>query len=800
MNYELFTELTKLSRPEQSPLDFINCLFNPIDNEYLFDFTAGLTTSTFHLYYTTKKYKRSLPRNIKSIIQQHPSWKLPAQHSESLHTNLQDLYIKYLPDCVYPKDDMEAYSNLVRFCCTGDYRCYNPELHFPTCSFAKASAKSDRFVGRCDELSAISTLLNKKKKLCISGTTGIGKTFLAKNWLYLHKKDFSDIAYIQYTSSFESSLHASKEKTKDKQKCYTDILKHMSPDALLIIDNMNGTTDTLKHDLHTIFSLPFYVIIITRNTSLAPTDCTLHLQPLPPEDLMSFFSETKIKSSVLLNLIDAVNANTLMLSIISKAWAKQNYSQSFINSIIETKKLDSSGNNQKFKILYTRCELTYLGHIKKIVRSFFPKKKSNNKLLPLNFVSCIPNSEINIKIFLKIVDKDIDWFNQMLELGVFSTLTPTTFFMPQLIADSFYFDAFNTFSFRGKKPSYKDYISKIISYLTQSESVIYEQDISYVLYKFILRFSPFVKEVHNKGQITLSSEQQTWCSFIYASIKYMQSFDMIELANDLLKKLVDTSSELLYENIIYPVNCLNFFNSWISGSTSGMKALLSYEEGNFYGKNPSADFANFITCILLDKLILDYMHGEEYTSNDNYLYHYNLMLSSLEISFLSKDKCNYYQNIYHLLSEPADTYAELKKLIDTYFNSLQHTSDLHIKLYGFCVGIHAYRNCIRFMLSENKCTINQINTLETDLAITMHTIYPITNNATLLPQLDFQMALVAYIDYFSILSLKFDVALTADACLRMLVQKAPYLTDIEKNVVINAFHQNISDYNEYLIP
>ena len=104
------------------------------------------------------------------------------------------------------------------------------------------------------------------------------------------------------------------------------------------------------------------------------------------------------------------------------------------------------------------------------------------------------------------------------------------------------------------------------------------------------------------------------------------------------------------------------------------------------------------------------------------------------------------------------------------------------------------------MLSENKCTINQINTLETDLAITMHTIYPITNNATLLPQLDFQMALVAYIDYFSILSLKFDVALTADACLRMLVQKAPYLTDIEKNAVINAFHQNISDYNEYLIP
>ena len=108
----------------------------------------------------------------------------------------------------------------------------------------------------------------------------------------------------------------------------------MSPDSLLIIDDMNGITDSLKQDLQDIFSLPFYVIVITRNANLAPNDCTLNLQPLSPKDLMSFFPETKITRSVLSSLINAVNSNTFMLSLISKAWAKQNYSESFIKSFI----------------------------------------------------------------------------------------------------------------------------------------------------------------------------------------------------------------------------------------------------------------------------------------------------------------------------------------------------------------------------------------------------------------------------------------------------------------------------------
>ena len=266
---------------------------------------------------------------------------------------------------------------------------------------------------------------------------------------------------------------------------------------------------------------------------------------------------------------------------------------------------------------------------------------------------------------------------------------------------------------------------------------------------------------------------------------------MIELANDLLKKLTNTTSDLLYENVIFPVNCLNFFNSWITGSTSGMKNLFSDGEKIFYNKNSFEDYMSYIICTILDKLILDYMHSEEYTASNEYLSHYNMMLSSLYSTFLTKDRYNYYQNIYHLLSDPSTTYAELKKLIDDYFNSLQDYSDLHVKLHGFCVGVHAYYNFIRTMWSESNCTIKQIDLLEMDLTIAMHTVHSITNNATLLPQPDFQMALAAYIDYFHILSLKFDVTSTADACIHMLVQKAPYLTVFERNNTINVFHQNI---------
>ena len=797
MNCTLFSDILKtfnsaLPVLEQSPYDFfIKHFLSPIDDSEVYDFAAGLTTSNFSLYYTNKSYKRPLPKRITPAIQRHLSWDLPVAISSKIHERLQFLYATYLPDCLYPQDDTETYSNLVRLCCTGDHHCYDPDLHFPTCYFAKFSAKSDKFIGRHDELSTLSTILNTKKKLCISGDIGIGKTFLVKNWLYFHKDDFSNIAYLRYVSSFESSLQTLKIKNS-KQSFHTDSIKKMSPDSLLIIDDMNGITDSLKQDLQDIFSLPFYVIVITRNANLAPNDCTLNLQPLSPEDLMSFFPETKITHSVLSSLINAVNANTFMLSLISKAWAKQIYSESFIKSIMETEKPTFSKSGQKFKILYTGRELTYLGHIREIMHSFFYKDiLTIDNLSPLNFVSCIPNSEINITFFLRLVGKDIKWFHQMLELGVLSQLTPTTFFMPQLVADAFYFDAYNTFSFSEYCP-YINYISNILC-STSSDSPAYEQDISYVLYKFILRFSPFIKVSHNKGQQTLSSEQQTWCNFIYSSVKYMQSLDMIGLANDLLKNITNTSSDLLYENVIYPVNRLNFFNSWILGSTSGMKNWLSDMEKFFHGRIPSEDDSNYIICILLDKLILDYIHCEEYTS-DRFLTHYNLMLSSLKSTFLTKDRYNYYQNIYLLLSTPATTYTEHKKLIDNYFNSLQHYSDIHIKLHGFCFGIHMYHSFILALLwSGNKCTSNQISLLERDLTIAMYTVRSITDNATLLPQLDFQMVLVAYIDYFHILSLKFDVASTADACIHMLLQKAPYLTAFEKN---DTLYQNIFEFFE----
>lgn len=795
MNYKLFTNLYELfskslpltvnSKYEFFYTYILSVLADTTAQPFIENF-ANFNTSSYLL---DASYSRKLPRKITVAIHRHPSWELPSATSQELHRKLQILYTNFLPDYAYPQSDNEAYSNLVRLCCTGDHHCYDPDLHFPTCSFAKSSAKSDKFIGRHDELTTLSTILNTKKKLCISGDIGIGKTFLVKNWLYLHKNDFSDIAYIHYVSSFESSLQTLKSKDT-KQSFHTDSIKKMSPDSLLIIDDMNGTTDSLKQDLQDISSLSFYVIVITRNANLAPNDCTLNLQPLSPEYLMSFFPETKITRSVLSSLINAVNSNTFMLSLVSKAWAKQNYSESFIKSIMKAEKPTFSKSGQKFKLLYTGRELTYLGHIREIIHSFFYKDiLTIDNLSPLNFVSCIPNSEINITFFLKLVGKDIKWFHQMIALGVFSQLTPTTFFMPQLVADAFYFDAYNTFSFNEYCP-YINYISNILC-STSFESPAYEQDISYVLYKFILRFSPFIRVSHNKAQQTISSEQQNWCNFIYASVRYMQSLDMIGLANDLLKNLINTSSDLLYENVIYPVNCLNFFNSWILGSTSGMKNLFSDGEKIFYNKNSFEDYMSYIICTILDELILDYMHSEKYTANDEYLSHYNMMLSSLYSTFLTKDRYNYYQNIYHLLSDPSTTYAELKKLIDDYFNSLQDYSDLHVKLHGFCFGIHMYRNFLLAMWAGNKCTPNQINLLEMELATAMHTIHSITNNATLLPQLDFQMAFAAYSDYFRILFLKFDVTSTADACIHMLLQKAPYLTAFEKNSTINVFHQNI---------
>ena len=58
------------------------------------------------------------------------------------------------------------------------------------------------FINRDDDISAIETLLQQHSTIFITGLPGIGKSELAKQFAKEHKKDYTNILYLEYTGSF----------------------------------------------------------------------------------------------------------------------------------------------------------------------------------------------------------------------------------------------------------------------------------------------------------------------------------------------------------------------------------------------------------------------------------------------------------------------------------------------------------------------------------------------------------------------------------------------------------------------
>lgn len=797
MNCTLLTELFdifKSSLPDEKQTIyhfFDDYVLSSMKDKFVQEFYINFTQPIFSRYFSdNKSYSRPLSQNILAAFHRCPSWKLPPS-PDDLQEHLQALYQKFLPDCSFPNSNTEAFSNLIRFSCTGDYYCYEPDLHFPVCSFARYFAKSNEFIGRVPELTEISDFLKEKGKFCLSGPTGIGKTFLIKKWLYINKNSYTDIAYIKYSASFEKSLESLTLEYTDKS-FDIKLLKQMSPHALLVIDDMNGTAETLRTDLNEILALQFHVIIITRNPKLMSDDNTLFLDALSQKDLKAFLPDAKINQQDFQELLNTVNSNTLMLSLISKAWAKQNYDESFIKSIINIKKPIAP----KFKMQYDGSELTYQGHIKYILDSF-PEINlaKEDEFLSLNFMSCIPNIELRKDFFLTLTKTDITWYNTMVELSIFTESDSMFFSMPQLIADALYFKA--NFSFKNYR-SYINFLSDILSRQINGLQT-YDWNMSVFLHAFIIRFSPYIKESHNTNQKTLSSEQMVWRNFIYQSIQYMQSMNETDLAYNLLEALSDTSSELLANNIYLPTQSQQLYNSWIVGNTTDIETRIesmanylttSSSETRMTYFNSLTESLHFLSGITLDAIILDFVRRNQYTTYPSISTIYKNVFLTLTTSSFTEDKYTYYHYINDALS--ADSVFKLTNIIIQFACFIKCCSNLSIIIQGTSFIVQSYSRIIDNALT-NHCPTTLINSAKNGLADIMDFLFSTLKNKHLhlLPQLDFHFLFWAYVYYYLIFSSDKYVVSSANSNIEALIKLAPYLTDEECATIKSTFAETV---------
>lgn len=127
------------------------------------------------------------------------------------------------------------------------------------------------FVGREKELEELYELLEEYHTLFIQGVAGIGKSELVKQYVKLHRKDYTNILFLDYSGSlyeivadldFVDDTDGLTEKERFRK--HFRFLKSLKEDTLLVIDNFDTTAST-ESLLSQFCDLKCKVIFTTRN-------------------------------------------------------------------------------------------------------------------------------------------------------------------------------------------------------------------------------------------------------------------------------------------------------------------------------------------------------------------------------------------------------------------------------------------------------------------------------------------------------------------------------------------------------
>ena len=115
------------------------------------------------------------------------------------------------------------------------------------------------FCGRDKELDALHDQLSENSKIFLQGIPGIGKSELAKAYAKKHKKDYTNIIYLNYSGSLKADIvnldfaddYNANEPEAERFRRHNRFLRSLKDDSLIIIDNFNAiaTDDGLLSEI-----------------------------------------------------------------------------------------------------------------------------------------------------------------------------------------------------------------------------------------------------------------------------------------------------------------------------------------------------------------------------------------------------------------------------------------------------------------------------------------------------------------------------------------------------------------------
>jgi hypothetical protein len=122
-----------------------------------------------------------------------------------------------------------------------------------------------RFVGRTEEIKQLETVLEEKNSIFITGSGGIGKTELVKQYIYQNKDKYDAIVFMVYNNSIQDCINSIVICENGSYcKPTVNLIKQLCDyRTLFVLDNFDVAIDD-ENDINLLLSLQSKVIVTTR--------------------------------------------------------------------------------------------------------------------------------------------------------------------------------------------------------------------------------------------------------------------------------------------------------------------------------------------------------------------------------------------------------------------------------------------------------------------------------------------------------------------------------------------------------
>ena len=267
------------------------------------------------------------------------------------------------------------------------------------------------FISRDDDISIVSDLLQQHGTLFFTGLPGIGKSELAKQYAKEHKKDYTNILYMEYTGSFYEMIadldfvdDTDSLSEKDRFRKHYRFLKTLQEDSLLIIDNFY-TLEAEDSLLEQIYSLKCTVLVTSRCCN--DTYVQYHLEPsdtvaltLLESTLTNALPELVVSYKDELNtILETINYNLVATELVGRLLAYQIMTPDVLKNDLkenillpaETSVLTLTKDNHRLKDVFQTHMLQLLGY------NDLPKREQQL----LSYISLAPESGFPLKLLHK---------------------------------------------------------------------------------------------------------------------------------------------------------------------------------------------------------------------------------------------------------------------------------------------------------------------------------------------------------------------------------------------------------------